>query len=861
MSLTKYKQKRNFKDTPEPEGKVGKEDSKLIFVVQRHHASHLHYDFRLELNGTLKSWAVPKGPSLNPADKRLAMMVEDHPISYATFEGDIPEGNYGAGHVDVWDHGTYEPVNEKGEVISTRTFSSELKKGSIKFRMKGRKLKGEFALVKIKKDESNSWLLIKHRDAHATDEDYNSENYAKKSSLKYTEERLGKKTAVKKKSPRKSQQQVKQELQKARKLSDYISPMLAKLHDEAFDNEDWVYELKWDGYRAIAEINRKNRKLYSRNGLSFEDKYPQIFEALTAVKKKVVLDGEVVVFDEHGKPSFQALQQFDPANPAPIVYYVFDVLYINGKSVEDKTLLERKALLKELLPENDFIKYCDHIQGKGITFFNQVKKAGMEGMIAKNGNSIYKEGVRTNDWLKIKHMLTDEAVIAGYTAPRGSRKRFGALVLGTYEKGKLVYIGHTGTGFNEKALKEVYQKMQPLVTDENPFGKPVRINSPVTWVKPQLVCNLKYTEVTSEGNRRHPVFMGLREDKLAKDVKPEIMAKPNKAPAKTAVKKTAAKKTTAVKKAAAKKATKQPAEEEPAAAPKTKTALTNLNKVYWPDEGYTKGDVIRYYESVYKYIASHIKGKPQSLLRMPNGIKGPAFFHKDAGENAPDWLDTYPVYSDSAGKTIDYLVCNNKDSLLYIANLGCIEINPWNSRAETHDKPDFLVMDLDPSAKNTFDEVVECALVIKEIFDKVGADCYCKTSGATGLHVYVPLGARYDYEQARSFAELIAHITQEQLPDTTTLERSLSKRKKHHIYIDYLQNKEGATLSCAYSLRPKPGAPVSTPLEWKEVKPGLKPADFNINNTLQRIEKKGDLFLPTLKKGIDIGKVLKKLGA
>jgi bifunctional non-homologous end joining protein LigD len=614
--------------------------------------------------------------------------------------------------------------------------------------------------------------------------------------------------------------------------------MLAKLHDEAFDSEEYLFEIKWDGYRAIAEVKGKDTRLYSRNGLSFGNEYPTVFEALHHIKHTAILDGEIVALDEYGLPSFQLLQQYGQSPDVPLVYYVFDLLLLDGKSTEDLPLRNRKELLEKLLPQSDVIKYCDHITERGKDFFKAMQAKGLEGMIAKPIGSSYTEGSRNGGWLKIKHMLTDEAVIAGYTEPRGGRKYFGALILGTYEKGKLIYIGHTGTGFNQSMLKDTYAQMQPLITHKNPFGEKVKVNAPVTWVKPQLVCNLKYTEVTAAGNRRHPVFMGLRVDKQAKHVHPEApVAKEEKEPL------TAKPDTMDIKKTIGGK----------------KLLLTNQDKIYWPGEGYTKGDVIAYYESMYKYIIPYLKGRPESLKRNPNGIEGKAFFHKDAGENAPDWTDTYSVWSDSAEKTIDYIVCNNKPALLYLANLGCIEMNPWNSRITNPDNPDYLVLDLDPSDKNTFDEVIDCANVIKEILDKAGADCYCKTSGSTGLHVYVPLNAKYDYEQARQFAQLVAQLTNEQLPDSTTIERSLRKRKKNHIYIDYLQNKKGQTLSSVYSLRPKPNAPVSTPLEWKEVKHGLDMNSFNIKTIIARVEKRGDLFAPVLKKGIDMIKALKKL--
>jgi bifunctional non-homologous end joining protein LigD len=532
MSLLKYKTKRNFNETPEPAGKKKAAKDKLIFVVQRHHASHLHYDFRLELNGTLKSWAVPKGPSLNPKDKRLAMMVEDHPIDYASFEGDIPAGNYGAGHVDVWDHGSYEPIDEDGNLITTTAFSKMLHAGSIKFRMKGRRLNGDFALVNMKKDEK-TWLLIKHRDKYSVDEDYNSENYAKKSSLAYTAERN--KDIAKKKvkllhpeKVNKLQTKQRSKISHNKKFTDYIKPMLAKLHDKPFDDKEWVYEIKWDGYRAIAEIGKQETRLYSRNGLSFKEDYPVVFEELSKLKNQVILDGEIVALDKEGKPRFQLMQQYEQLAETPLCYYVFDCLSVNGKSIEDKTLLERKAILKNLLPKSDIIRYCDHVATKGKAFFKLVKQQALEGMIAKKADSLYLEGTRTDSWLKIKSILTEDAVIAGYTEPRGGRKYFGALVLGIYNKTRLEYIGHTGTGFTDKALKEVYQEMQPLKINRSPFDTEVPVNAPVTWIKPKLVCNLKFSEITSGGQRRHPVFMGMRIDLGAKEVHEPTQAKNRK---------------------------------------------------------------------------------------------------------------------------------------------------------------------------------------------------------------------------------------------------------------------------------------------------------------------------------------------
>ncbi len=847
MSLQVYTRKRNFANTPEPSGKAKKKSKALTFVVQRHDASRLHYDFRLQVNGVLKSWAVPKGPSLNPADKRLAVMVEDHPLAYGKFEGEIPEGNYGAGMVEIWDHGTYEPEDQSASDLD-KTMEQELENGSLKFVLYGEKLKGSFALVKMKNGDGKNWLLIKHRDEYATDEyDIEQERKAKRKSENTKDTNSSSDIPVAR-SVRSSKE----------KIADYIKPTMAYTREHPFNDDEWIFEIKWDGYRAIAEVSKKNIKFYSRNGLSFERLYPVIAEELKKIKEDVVLDGEVVVLDKNDRPSFQKLQHYSENRSLPLVYYVFDCLQYKGKDITDLPLLERKRIAAQVLPESNVLKYSDHVASDGKAFFENAVKLGLEGIIAKRAESKYAAGRRTYDWLKIKNHNTQEAVIAGYTEPRGSRRYFGALVLGMYEKGKLKYIGHTGTGFTDKVLKDVYNTLQPDVRKTSPFEKKVPINAPVTWVDPVHVCAIKYTEVTEEGILRHPVFMGLRIDKKAKEVDHLDVEVPSETKMKTTTKKTSA------KKSAAKKVAKRKAADKPEAGGNVvkvqghELKFTHLDKIYWPDEGITKGEVIEYYNSVHKYILPYLKDRPQSLKRNPNGITDKGFFHKDAGDAAPDWVDSIELYSESADKEIDYILCNNKATLLYLNNLGCIEINPWNSRVKSLDNPDYLIMDIDPSEKNTFEEVIDTARVIKEVLDKAGAASFCKTSGASGLHVYVPLGAKYDYEQARSFAEIIASLTLEQLPETTTMERSLNKRKGK-IYLDYLQNKRGQTLASVYSLRPVPGASISTPLDWKEVKHGLTPAQFTMKTLPKRLAKKGDLFKGILQKGIDMAKCLKKL--
>jgi bifunctional non-homologous end joining protein LigD len=925
MGLTEYKKKRNFKETPEPLGAKEKVEDKLVFVIQRHKASHLHYDFRLELDGVLKSWAVPKGPSLNPIDKRLAMMVEDHPYDYKDFEGIIPEGNYGGGIVEIWDNGTYDAVDEKGPQRVVTDYEKKIKvlqaglhAGNLKFKLNGKKLKGEFALVKLKGREENSWLLVKHRDEYSVNESYNSEEHTPKHSpinkwlaehpkkpkrfakLKAAEpEALVEKAVTPKKAAPKKKAEAQAEPtapeERLKKLDDFIPAMLAKESDKAFSDANWIYEIKWDGYRAIAELDNGKVKLYSRNGNSFVYSYPVVFNELKGMQINAVLDGEIVVMDEEGNPNFQKLQHYEENKHLPLLYHVFDVLEMNGKQLYDQPLIERKKLLQELLPESDIVKYSDHVEEAGEEFFEVIQEKNLEGIMAKKADSHYYPGKRTSEWLKIKHHKSDEAIICGFTAPRGGRKYFGALVLGIMKDGKLTYVGHTGSGFDDKLLKEVSAKLEPLIQDKSPFEERVKTNQPVTWVQPKYVCELKFSEWTNDGKMRHPIFLRLREDKTIDDATTDDKKAEPESEETTEKKKTSKK--PSVKKA--KQATPEPEEileskqedikeEEPikkkAAAKKTKQTsqqetpdvvenekektykfgkaqvkTTNRTKVFFPEEGITKGDVIDYYDRMADYILPYLKDRPESLFRTPNGIDKSGFFQKDAAEEAPDFVSRVKLYSDSANKDIDYIICNNKATLIYMANLGCIEINPWHSTTKNLDNPDYLIIDIDPSEKNTFEHVIEAANVVKQILDKAGAASIPKISGATGLHVYVPTGKQYTYDQVKDFAYLICMLANEQIPEITTLERSLSKRSKDKIYMDYLQNRRGQTIACVYSLRPKKGATVSTPLDWSEIKPGLNPRDFNIHTIEQRLKEKGDLFGDVLKKPIDLLQCIQNL--
>jgi bifunctional non-homologous end joining protein LigD len=805
-SLATYNKKRNFRKTREPKGERSTRPG-FRFVVQRHLASHLHYDFRLELGGVLKSWAVPKGPSLNPSQKRLAVHVEDHPVSYISFKGVIPEGNYGAGTVEIWDNGTFIPVNAKYEPISEKEALGALKKGELKFELKGKKLKGGFVLVRLRDDKN--WLLIKHKDEHAVNTIYDAEEENAAATSRKTNGAIRK--------------------NKREKIDHYITPMLASIADSPFDSKDWVYEIKWDGYRAIAEWEKGKLRFYSRNGIDFTNRYPSIAQALKKLNHDAIIDGEIVLINEKNLPDFQKLQHYESNLNYPLIYYAFDLLKLDGKNTEDLPLTDRKKLLKQLLKNNKTIRYCDHIETNGIEFLQKAKEQGLEGIVAKKKDSTYAKGYRTKEWLKIRNIQSTEVVIAGYTEPAGGRTHFGSLLLATKKGRKWEYRGNVGTGFPNELLRELKEKMSPLETDESPFNERVYHKRKITWLKPKLVADIAYTEITKDNIFRHPVFLRLRDEKTVKTINDESM--------KTVEPKT---------------------REQQRKVGKHTVTLTNLHKIWWPDEGYTKGDVIDYYDKIADYVLPHIKNRPLSLKRNPNGIRDEGFFHKDAGENAPEYVDVFPVESESSNKIVDYIVCNNKATLLYVANLGCIEINPWNSTTKYPDKPTWMVIDIDPSPKNKFTEVVDVALATKEVLRRAGIDCYCKTSGASGLHVYVPMKNKYDYDTVKDFAHIVASLVQEQLPGTTSLERSLSKRGPK-IYVDFLQNRSGQTLSCAYSLRPKPGATVSTPLDWKEVNHNLHPSQFDINNIMKRLDKKGDLFASVLTGTTNIEKALKIL--
>lgn len=1066
MTLKKYKEKRQFDNTPEPEGGAGSDD-KLRFVVQKHDASRLHYDFRLELNGVMKSWAVPKGPSLDPAVKRLAMMVEDHPYDYKDFEGVIPAGNYGAGTVIVWDEGTYEAIDgseKKGTKPMEKSLLKSLKKGDLKFKLNGKKLKGEFVLVKTNSDKmgENAWLLIKHKDKHISDKDITKRgksvlsgktiekmeknpegvygkvqedgkkkgkkqptkveakvaSNARKATTKPKAKKAVKKTAagkttkaapkratVKKKTEQKagtpkstdtkrvSTSEQKATLERKREkvpdkkdpsinlkkrlktlpltpMPKRLKPMLATLVDAPFTNADWEFEVKWDGYRAIAYVDQKESvtarkgkaqvKMQSRNQKPFEQTYYPIRDELEARKEKMVLDGEIVVIDpKTGISKFNALQNWRSEADGQLMYYVFDVLWYEGKDITSWPLSLRRGLLRDIFDQNgpgnnideqpadSIVRLGFSIEREGESFFKSTEKLGLEGMVAKKLDSSYDPGARTKDWLKIKVQKRQEVIIIGFTRNAGTSKLFSSLLLGVYDSKELKYVGKVGTGFTDKEQKELMKTFKPLQRKTSPLAKvpdynkasrfrPHPPHADATWLKPVLVGEVSYAERTQDGVFRHPSFKGLRTDKAASEVTLEVaidieniaqtttskikskqksgkntgdkispdqqgnqssnstanvLTKQMKKQGSSSNKRIISHSKSTNQKQNVKRATKRKGKEGIAASklnltnkgparnlkktllnPHEKTQVkkvqgrelkfTNLNKLYWPEEHISKRELINYYYQVAPFIMPYLTGRPQSLNRFPNGIQGKSFYQKDVTGKVADWLATFPYHSEGDKTDKHFLVADNSASLLYMASLGCIEMNPWSSTVKKPDHPTWCIIDLDPDKKSkgqkSFEKVIEAARITRDVLDSFGILGYPKTSGASGMHIYIPLGGKYTYEQSKEFARIIVTMVHHELPSFTTLERAVSDRKGK-MYLDFLQNRPQATIAAPYSVRPTPGGMVSMPLDWSEVKSGLKREDYHLRNAIDRLISTGDLFKPVLGKGIDLKKVLRQL--
>ncbi len=646
-----------------------------------------------------------------------------------------------------------------------------------------------------------------------------------------------------------------------------IKPMLATLVDQPVEEDGWMYEVKWDGYRAIGYVHAGTVEIRSRNNKSFNEKFYPVYNALQTWGKDIVVDGEIVVLNNKGVPDFGGLQNWRSEADGQLAYYLFDILWFDGKDLMNVPLKERREMLRSVIPAEGMIKLSENFEATGNEFFALAEKMGLEGIMAKKADSLYFPDARSKDWLKIKTEKHQELIIGGFTKNEGTPKPFSALLLGWFSDEEFHHVTPVGTGFTVKQQKEILEKLKPLETSNCPFihvpayNKPSRFrpNPPkaeVTWIRPEMVCEVSYREMTKDGSIRHPSFRGLREDKNAKDVVREMPV---------AITEIVNEENNLVKK----KVLATPVEQErktllnPTEESQVKNIgghdmkFTNLSKIYWPDDNVTKRDMLNYYYQVAPYMLPYVKDRPQTLNRFPHGIKGETFYQKDVKGKAPEWIKTFPYHSYTDGKDKEFLVCTDEASLLYIASLGCIEINPWSSRTEKPDNPDWCIIDLDPD-KNTFEQVMEAACVTKQILDAIEITAFPKTSGSTGLHIYIPFGAKYSYEDSKEFGRKLAKLIHGQLPDFTSIERKITDRRGK-MYIDFLQNRPQATVAGPYSLRPKPGATVSMPLHWDEIKVGLTIKSFTIFNAVDRIKEQGDIFTGVLGEGIDLEKALGKL--
>jgi bifunctional non-homologous end joining protein LigD len=882
MALELYNKKRNFGITPEPKGKVVKrKGNELSFVIQKHRASHMHYDFRLELDGVLLSWAVPKGPSLDPKVRRLAMQTEDHPIEYGGFEGTIPPKQYGAGTVMLWDRGTWTP---KGDAVA------DFKRGRLKFELDGEKLHGGWMLVKghggkYGNDKGNVWFLLKEQDEHAKPESEGTivedspnsvasgrsldEIAADPDRVWHSNKSVAdnvKTGAVKKKKPKLDASSLKGARKAA--LPDFVEPELATLVKEAPVGDGWIHEMKLDGYRMLCRVEDGEVRMISRNGKDWTASFPSIARCAARLPvKSAWLDGEVVVLESDGRTSFQALQNaLTTDHGDKLRYFIFDVMHLDGYDLRPVPLLERKRILEALLAAAPAaLRFSSHIQGSGADFFKQACKLKLEGMISKLADSPYK-GSRCRDWLKVKCSMRQELVIGGYTDPEGSRKGFGALLLGVYESdGTLRYSGKVGTGFNDATLKAMHPKLKALEISKPAFANPPRGYEAkgAHWMKPELVAEVEFTEWTNDGTLRHPSFQGLREDKKAKDVVREHAladvesadSEESAKPAKKAAKKTPARKTSA---AAAAKSVKSASTEGATTVGGVK--LSNPDKLLYPEAGITKRDLAVFYEEIADWILPHLRNRPLTLVRCPNGWGKQCFFQKHPDAKVDQVIERVKV-QESAGETL-YMMANSTEALVAMLQMGALELHPFGSSAPKLGCPDRLVFDFDPDDGISWATLVESVQLLKTLLEELGLKTYIKTTGGKGLHVVVPIKPALGWDDIKQFTKSIAELMVKSFPDRYTAVLSKAKRGGK-IFIDYLRNGEGATAIAAYSLRARENAPVATPIAWEELSTDVRRDYFNVKNVPERLRKMkkdpwGDFF--EVKQSITKA-MMKKVGA
>ena len=868
--LQQYRKKRNFRQTSEPPGgrSPSQSGSSLHYVIQKHAASRLHYDFRLELDGTLKSWAVPKGPSLNPSDKRLAVHVEDHPMEYADFEGIIPPRQYGAGTVMVWDRGEWIPDGDP---------RAAYEKGHLKFTLAGEKLQGRWALVRMggsRNRDGKDWLLMKERDAAVHAGASADSTLALSKSVKsgmtmneiaaarpaeWRSDRASSRSdavarplrakpahahAEERRSPIKADRE-----RESAPCPEWMPPQLATLVEGVPEGEGWFFELKYDGYRMLCRIDQGAARLYSRSGREWTAKLTG--QADAAARLGVVnawLDGEIVAVAADGTMSFQALQNaFDGARDGRLVYFVFDLIFLDGVDLRGRSLDERKRKLAALLagqPNDSPLRYSDHIGGQGRAVLEDACRRGLEGLIAKRADGKYLQG-RNRNWVKLKCRRRQEFVIGGFTDPSGSRRGFGALLLGVYEKEqdrRFVYVGRVGTGFSETRLSQLHRTLQEIEQPRPPFADPPTgwDAKGVHWVEPKLVAEVRFAEWTQEGQLRQAAFLGLRNDKPAHAIVREAPV-----PAQTIVRETPVHSDEMPRMEKDKSASdgrdhhrKKRSNRRQSGASASLTVagvqISHPNRVLYADDGITKLELARYYERVADWILPHVQGRPLTLVRCPEGHETGCFYQKHVTEQVHEAIDRVEV--EEADGTACYMAANTPAALVALAQLGVLELHTWGARQDGLDRPDRMILDLDPAPDVPWKDVVEAARLMKTLLDELKLKSFVKTTGVKGLHVVVPLQRRHSWDEVKGFSKALAGHMARTIPARFT--DNMSKRaRKGKVYIDYLRNGQGATAVSAYSTRAKPGAPISVPLTWDELTPSVRSDQFTLRNIWERLDK------------------------
>ena len=895
--LAEYRKKRDFARTAEPSGDAApasRPSGRLCFVIQKHAASHLHFDLRLELDGVMKSWAVPKGPSLDPSVKRLAMQVEDHPIDYNTFEGTIPKGEYGGGTVMLWDRGTYTSDVAASPDEEEDAIRDGLKRGDLKITFHGERVKGSFALIRMKfaRDGSSSakpqWLLIKHRDEYGTDEDVVAENMTSVVSGRTIEEVAAGKGKVwhSNREPKASSSSA--------ASAGVLEPMYASVGSEV-PGAGWTFEPKYDGIRVLAYATSQSVKLVTRNGKDKAQQFPEIVASLkklaSQARRSLVLDGEIVALIDGDPARFQELQsrmhvkesrmieRHSTSSPAALI--LFDIL-VDGDDIliKEPWTKRRERLVKRIgKRESAQLRITDSSEGDGAQMLETARRQGWEGIIAKKTDSRYEPGNRSRSWLKLKIEFRQEFVIGGYTEPRNSREHIGALLLGYFDHDRFIYVGHTGGGFTREGLVEMHRKLKPLEIKSSPFEETPKTNEKAHWAKPKIVVEVKFNEWTSDRRLRQPIFLGVRDDKPASKVgleAPSVQKKSARsgliakrttrvgaaARAKTVKKAPAAKVTASVRSATRQSATKTDTTsilEQLTAIEETgrdgsldfgggrSLKVSNLGKVFFPKEKITKGDVMRYYTRIAEFILPAILDRPLVLRRFPNGLDGEAFYQQKASETTPKEVRVEVIANDEGEKQPRF-IGGDLLTLLYTIQLGAVSVDPWHSRIQSCDYADYTIIDLDPGPRASFERVKQVARWAKGVIDGFGLKAAIKTSGSTGLHIYLPLPPETPNEAATLVAQMIATKVADAHPKEATIERFVKARGGATVYVDYLQNIMGKTVAGPYCVRARPGAPVSTPIHWSELTAELEPRSFTIENAPERFEKLGDIWGEAMKK-------------